>query len=153
MSEHGIEPDPKKLEKVANWPKPTNPEEVRSFIGFAGYYRKFVSNFSQVAKPLTDLMPSTGRKKRGRKTKPKQESERVWKWGDPEQSAFDQLKLLLSSPPVLGFADYSLPFELHVDASGQGLGAVLYQHQDGYRRVISYASRGLSKSERFVSSS
>ncbi len=55
---------------------------------------------------------------------------------------------MLSSPPVLGFADYTLPFEVHIDASGVGLGAILYQEQQGQKRVISYASRGLSKSEK-----
>lgn len=65
-----------------------------------------------------------------------------------QQDAFDHLKQILSTPPILGYPDYSLPFELHTDASQKGLGAVLYQLQDGKKRVISYASGGLTKTER-----
>ena len=145
VSEKGIEPDQSKIDKVVNWPRPKTPEEVRQFIGFAGYYRKFVESFSQIAKPLTDLMPSTAKKKKG--AKKKVTTERKWTWGPEQEKAFVTLKDKLSSFPVLGFANYSLPFELHTDASGRGLGAVLYQEQEGVKRVISYASRGLTKSE------
>ena len=69
-------------------------------------------------------------------------------WGKTQQEAFDQLKKLLSSPPILGYANYGCPFELHTDASSNGLGAVLYQKQNGQLRVISYASRGLKRSEK-----
>ena len=148
VSEQGIEPDPRKIEKVKQWPRPKNAEEVRQFIGFAGYYRKFVLDFSKVAKPLTDLMPSTAKKRRGKKAKAEQTGERSWKWGKEQEEAFNKLKSLLTSAPILGYADYSLPFEIHTDASGLGLGAILYQVQNGQRRVISYASRGLSKSEK-----
>ena len=57
VSQKGIEPDPSKINKIKNWPTPTNPEEVRQFLGFAGYYRRFVRNFSRIAKPLSELMP------------------------------------------------------------------------------------------------
>ncbi len=147
VSEQGIEADPKKMEKDVNCPTPKTPEEVRQFVGFTGYYRKFVRNFSQVEKPLTDLMPST-EKKRGKMRTTCQKSDRVWRWGREQQEAFDALKSLLSTPPILGYPDYSAPFELHIDASGTGLGAILYQQQEGHKRVISYASRGLSKSEK-----
>ena len=149
VSSKGIEADPEKCEKVRNWPTPKTPEEVRQFLGFAGYYRRFVRNFSKVAKPLTDLMPTPvkGRKKKGKRTPVKGQAVK-WIWGQEQESAFQKLKDCLTSPPVLGFPDYSQPFELHTDASGSGCGAVLYQIQDGQRRVLSYASRGLSKSER-----
>ena len=58
VSKDGVETDPEKIDKVMSWPTPTTPEEVRRFIGFAGYYRKFIMNFSQIARPLTDLMPA-----------------------------------------------------------------------------------------------
>ncbi len=61
MSEEGISTDPKKIDKIVNWPTPKTPEEVLKFVGFAGYYRKFVRSSSQVAKPLTDLMPTERR--------------------------------------------------------------------------------------------
>ena len=72
---------------------------------------------------------------------------KVWKWGSEEQNAFDRLKEALATPPILGYADYSLPFELHIDASKIALGAVLYQKQGDVKRVISYASRSLTKPE------
>ena len=71
-----------------------------------------------------------------------------WKWGEAQQGAFDALKQNLSSPPILAYADFSKPFVLHTDASSEGLGAVLYQVQDGHERVIAYASRGLRGGEK-----
>ena len=71
-----------------------------------------------------------------------------WQWGPAQQCAFDTIKEKLSSPPVLAYADFSKPFILHTDASSEGLGAVLYQEQDGIERVIAYASRGLRNGEK-----
>ena len=144
ISKDGIETDPEKIEKVVSWPTPTTPEEVRRFIGFAGYYRRFIQNFSQIARPLTDIMP-TPKPKTGKKKKKEQQP---WTWSDKQEKAFNQLKQQLASAPVLAYPDYQRPFELHTDASGLGLGAVLYQEQEGHLRVIAYASRGLSKTER-----
>lgn len=142
VSEKGIEADPEKTEKVLNWPKPKSPEEVRKFIGFIGYYRRFIPNFSKIAKPLTALFPNPIKKKSHKVQQQK------WKWGSEEEKAFEQLKQHLAQPPILGFPNYQEPFELHVDASHHGLGAVLYQKQGKYNRVISYASRSLSRSEK-----
>lgn len=88
-------------------------------------------------------MPIPTKSKRASKKRVK-----VWNWGSEEQNAFDRLKEALATSPILGYADYSLPFELHTDASQIALGAVLYQMQGGVKRVISYASRNLTKSER-----
>ena len=136
---------PKKTETIRNWPTPKTPEDVRRFLGFAGYYRKFVKDVSKIAAPLTVLMPSTTKKKQGKR---KQPSQKPWVWGDEQETAFKRLKDILSSPPVLGYVDYTLPFELHTDASAMALGAVLYQEKDGLKRVIGYASRALGKAER-----
>ena len=68
--------------------------------------------------------------------------------GDEQDIAFETLKQQLISAPILGYANFELPFEIHTDASGTALGAVLYQEQDGFKKVISYASRGLTKSEK-----
>ncbi len=146
VSEDGIEADPDKVEKIQNWPIPTSPEEVRRFLGFAGYYRKFVKDFSKISRPLSQLMPKSGAKRKGSKMKTPT-PQVVWKWSKAQEDSFQELKNRLSSPPVLGYVDYSKPFELHVDASTHGLGAVLYQEQDGHLRVIAYASRSLNKSE------
>nr|KAG5686713.1 hypothetical protein BaRGS_020239 [Batillaria attramentaria] len=86
-------------------------------------------------------MPTPAKKQRGKKS---QTSTKPWNWGPEEESAFQRLKEILSSPPILRYADYDRPFQLHTDASQQGLGAILYQEQ----RVIAYASRSLSKAER-----
>jgi len=140
VSGDGIETDPKKIEKVTKWPTPANADELRSFLAFAGYYRRFIKDFSKISRPLSELLPPTvGKNKKSKKD---------WKWGPEEQKVFDDLKVTLSTPPVLAYPDYQKPFELHTDASQQGLGAVLYQEQEGQKRVIAYASRALSKSEK-----
>jgi len=147
VSANGVETDPEKVDKVANWPVPTNVDETRSFVSFAGYYRRFVKDFASIAKPLTDLFSGIRNHKKRRKgcrSKPIV----PWEWGPEQQQSFEALKRALTTPPILGYPDYTLPFELHTDASGSGLGAVLYQEQDGMKRVIAYASRGLKNAER-----
>ncbi|XP_046355735.2 uncharacterized protein LOC124134739 [Haliotis rufescens] len=142
--EQGIEPDTAEVEKIKTWPPPKNPNEVRQFLGFLGYYQRFVQNFAAITKPLSSLMPPPTQTKRTRKKL----SQQPWTWGPEQDKAFHYLKELLVSPPILAYADYSLPFELHTDASTHGLGAVFYQEQGGQRRVIAYASRGLNKAEK-----
>lgn len=146
VSEEGIEPDPDKINKVQNWPKPRNSDEVRQFLGFVGYYRRFIEGFSTIARPLNDLLPNT--KKKTRKGVRTLKVDDKWKWGDEQEQSFRKLKEKLTTYPILGFPDYSLPFELHTDASSSSIGAVLYQTQDNFKRVIAYASRSLSKSEK-----
>lgn len=144
MSAEGIGPHDDKITKVKNWPTPSNSEDVRRFLGFVGYYRKFIMNFSKVARPLTSLIPKTTKSKKTNKKKTKFPD---WNWGKEQNEAFKILKERLSSPPILSYPDFDLPFEVHTDASSTGLGAVLYQKQDGKDRVIAYASRGLNRSE------
>lgn len=86
---------------------------------------------------------ATGKRLRG-----KQQQSTKWKWDKEQTAAFETLKDKLTTPPILKYPDFSLPFELHTDACGTGLGAVLCQKQHGYNRVIAYASTGLSKSEK-----
>jgi hypothetical protein len=143
VSQGGIATDPDKVEKVVKWPIPTNPEEVRQFVGFVGFYRKYIKDFTKIVRPLYEVMPVQNQKS-GKKTK----SDENFVWGESQQKAFTQLKELLTSAPILGYADHNLPFELHTDASGDGLGAVLYQKQDDQLRVIAFASRALTKSEK-----
>ncbi|XP_046553307.1 uncharacterized protein LOC124262803 [Haliotis rubra] len=111
VSAEGIEADPEKIDKIQHWPTPSTPEDIRKFLGFAGYYRKFVQDFSKIARPLSELMPKCATKKSRSKT-----SQTAWNWGPAQEEAFQELKNRLSSPPVLGFADFSRPFELHTDA-------------------------------------
>ena len=146
VSEEGIAPDPDKIDKVKNWPTPSNPDEVRQFLGFVGYYRRFIEGFANIARPLNDLLPDTKKKARkGAKPKPPPAD---WQWGPEHETAFSTLKEKLVTYPVLGYANSDLPFILHTDASSNSICAVLYQVQDDVKRVIAYASRSLSKSEK-----
>jgi len=141
VSGDGVETDPAKIEKVKNWPTPANSDELRSFLAFAGYYRRFVKDFSKIIRPFAELLPPASRKK-------EHTSKQPWKWTHTEEVVFQRLKEILSSPTILAYSDFTQPFELHMNASGKGLGAVLYQAQSGRKRVIAFASRALSRSER-----
>jgi hypothetical protein len=131
VSSEGIQTDPTKIEKVEFWEPPINLHEVRSFLGLAGYYRRFVPDYSTVAEPLTRLT---------RKNVP-------FDWNPPQQEAFECLKTALTTAPILGFPRDAGRFILDTDASGTGIGAVLSQEQDGEERVIAYASHTLSRSQ------
>ena len=146
VSKEGIHTDPEKLSAVRDWPNPNNVKELRQFLGFAGYYRRFVRNYSQIMKPLNALLEGHGTAKGSKRSRSKQAA--TWHWGKEQEIAFYTFKQKLQEPPVLTYADYSLPFIVHTDASSAGLGAVLYQKQDGVERVIAYASRGLRPSEK-----
>ena len=145
VSQDGITPDPEKTADVQSWKVPETLKELRSFLGFCSYYRKFVPNFATIAGPLHNLANHCLHELKSHKTLQKPFSEL---WTTSCQSAFDLLKQKLTSSPVLGYADYSKPFVLETDASLSGLGAVLYQEQDGKRKVIAYASRRLRPLER-----
>ena len=141
VSEDGIKTDPEKLKVLKDWPIPKSVKDVRKFLGFAGYYRRFVKGFARIVRPLNDLLVGNSTKKPSRRRTP-------FEWGETQQRAFETIIEKLSNPPVLAYADYRKPFKLHTDASSSGLGAVLYQHHDGIDRVIAYASRSLKPSER-----
>lgn len=146
VSEYGVQTDPDKTEAIRNWPTPSNVKELRSFLGFAGYYRRFIEGYSKIAAPLHSLTGGVLEKTKEGKQKMRAPT---WNWTDKCQQAFEQLIEKFVSPPILAYANYELPFELHTDASGEGLGAALYQvYEDGTKRVIAYGSRGLHKSER-----
>ena len=145
VSASGIGTDPEKISAVREWPIPTKLRELRSFIGFTSYYRRYVAGYSTIAKPLHDLVTECcAETKYNKRTK----FDIRDKWTDECRDAFNKLKEKLTEAPVLGFADYSKTFILETDASDRGLGAVLSQVQDEKNRVICYASRGLSKSEK-----
>ena len=132
VSKDGIHTDPEKIAKVKEWKTPQNSKELASFLGFAGYYRKFVKGFSQIALPLSQL---------------RNEPKGKWKWSSEHQVAFNTLKQMLCQAPVLAYPDFQKPFELHIDASLTGLGGVLYQTVGSVKKVVAYASRGLTKAE------
>ena len=112
----GVATDPKKIEAVTEWPRPTTVTEVRSFLGFVGYYRRFIPNFSKVAKPLNILsqnLEGTSNQKKKFKVQ----------WGPEQQEAFETLQVLCTEAPILAYADFKAPFILHTDASIDGLGS------------------------------
>ena len=131
------------MEVVARWPTPKTLKDLRSFLGFASYYRRFVLNFAQTAAPLHKLTAEISEK--GRKKNSTITSER---WNGECQKVFNDLCTALTTAPVLAYPDFSKPFIVETDASDKGLGAVLSQKQDGKLRVIAYASRGLRGAER-----
>ena len=145
VSHSGVETDPDKISALASWPEPDNVKALRSFLGFTGYYRRFIKDYAKTVKPLNDLL--VGHPKQKPVSKRKKKTSVPWEWGEAQQCAFNTLKEKLSSPPVLAYADFSKPFVLHPDSS-EGLGAILYQVQNGQDKVIAYASRGLRNSEK-----
>ena len=134
ISGKGIEVDPAKIQAIVDWPVPKTVHDVRSFLGLASYYRRFIHKFSHIATPLSDLT-------RGVVTK---HGKIVW--GAREQEAFDTLKHKLTEAPVLAIADPTRPFELHCDASNFAISGVLMQADltDNKLHPIAYYSQKLT---------
>ena len=124
----GLECDPNKLSAVANWIPPSTTKGVREFLGFTGYYRRFVPDYSTVAQPLVRLL--------GKDCK--------FKWTDACQDAFKALRALLIKAPVLAFPKEDLPYIVDTDASDYGIGGVLSQCIEGTEHVIAYYSKSLN---------
>ena len=130
----GVACDPAKLEAVTEWKTPQSVTEVRSFLGLASYYQRFIMGFAKVAAPLTALT----------------EKGCDFEWTESCENAFQTLKCKLVEAPILAYPSRILedPFILDTDASDVGLGGVLSQVQDGQEKVIAYASKTLSKPQR-----
>lgn len=127
VSKDGVALDPEKIRAVERFLVPTTRRSVRGFLGLAGYYRRFIVNFSKVARTLSMLT-----------------SPRVpFEWTNWCQEAFEQLKVALISASVLVMYDPCQPLTLHMDASTLWLGAVLYHGEGKERQVLAYSSRTL----------
>ena len=128
LSKEGVKPEKieLELEAVREFPQPKNIKNIRQFLGLAGYYRRFIHNFSGIAKPLSNLL----------------KNDAPFIWSDETQKAF------VCTQPVLKIADFSLPFILTCDASGVAIGGILSQEEINKDRPIAYASRVLSDTER-----
>ena len=138
VSSSGIEKDPRKVEAVKTWAIPKTVTNVRSFLGFTNYYRRFIKDYAKVARPLNALISGENASKK----------KRLIEWSDDCQKVFDELKKLCTSAPVLAYANYKKEFQLHTVASELGLGGVLYQKDDQRnQRVIACASRSLTQTE------
>ena len=132
---------------MKSWPVPQSVDELRCFLGFVGFYRRFIKDFSKIACPLYDLL-GCPQKKHHARSKSISRPNPEFRWGPAQQDAFQRLVKLCCYAPVLAFADFTKPFMLHTDASCVGLGAILYQEQEGHQHFIAYASRSLSASEK-----
>ena len=123
ISGEGVSVDPEKIKCILEWPEPKNVKEVRGFLGLTGYYRKFVKDYGKIARPLTDLTKKDN-----------------FLWGETAREAFNQLKKIMTTSPVLVLPNFSIPFEVECDAAGRGIGAVLMQN----KQPIAYFSKALS---------
>ncbi|WMV40955.1 hypothetical protein MTR67_034340 [Solanum verrucosum] len=128
VSGDGIKVDTRKIEAVQNWPRPTSPTEIRSFLGLAGYYRRFVEGFSTIASPLTKLTQKTLK----------------FQWSEAGEKSFQELKKRLTTAPILTLPEGTQGFVVYCDAPRVGLGCVLVQND----KVIAYASRQLKVHEK-----
>ncbi|KAI3762600.1 hypothetical protein L1987_53037 [Smallanthus sonchifolius] len=128
INKKGIHVDPSKIEAIKNWEAPRTPTEVRQFLGLAGYYRRFIENFSKIALPLTTLT----------------QKNKKFDWTDKQESAFQLLRQKLCSAPILSLPEGTGNFIVYCDVSHQGLGCVLMQKE----KVIAYASRQLKVHEK-----
>lgn len=132
ITKEGIQTDPSKIEKIANYPIPKTIKQVRGFLGLASYYRRFIKNFAAIARPLHDQTKTT----------------KQIPWTNKTTEAFNKLKELLTTSPVLARPDFNKPFILVTDASKLGLGCILTQLDDnGHEHPIVFASRSLRSSE------
>ncbi|GJZ81828.1 putative reverse transcriptase domain-containing protein [Tanacetum coccineum] len=127
IDSQGLHVDPAKIKAVKNWTSPTTPTEIRQFLGLAGYYRRFIKDFSKIAKPLTKLT----------------QKNKKYIWDEDQESAFQLLKQKLYEAPILALPEGNNDFVVYCDASHQGMGAVLMQRE----KVIAYASRQLKPNE------
>jgi len=129
---NGLLPNESKLSAVKEFPIPSTTKKLKEFLGLAGYYRRFIPNFGKIAKPLTNLLKNNT----------------PFIWNADTDEAFNTLKRVLTSQPLLQYPDFSKPFILTTDASNDALGAILIQGEIGRDPPIAYASRTLSKAER-----
>jgi hypothetical protein len=127
LSAEGVAVDPSKVKDILNWNPPRTVHQVRSFLGMAGYYCRFIPDFSRISKPITELL----------KTQVK------FVWSPECDKAFHTLKKFLTTAPILAQPDIEKPFDVYCDASGTGIGCVLMQEG----RMIAYASRQLKRHE------
>src|SRR5882724_7336033 len=133
LLEGRVEMDPVKVAGVCDWPTPRNVTKVQSFIGFVNFYRRFIQDFSHIAISLHQLI------KKGE----------TWRWAGDEQKAFEELKWLITSTPILTQPDQDAYFRLETDASRYAMGAVLSQLcEDDKWQPVGFTSKSLSSAKR-----
>ena len=132
ISNRGIEVDKAKIDIISKLPPPTNVKTIRQFLGHAGFYRRFIKDFSKIAKPLYKLL----------------EKDAQFIWEEDCQKSFEELKFHLTTAPIVQAPNWKLPFEVMCDASDLAIGAVLGQREDGKPHVVYYASKTLNEAQR-----
>ena len=133
VSKHGVTPDPKKIQVVKEYPTPNNVKDIRSFLGLANYYRRFVRGYSTIASPLTNLLAK----------------EQPFQWTSSCEQAFQTLKEALTTAPILVYPDFQKQFILSTDASATAISFILSQlDEEDRERVISYGGRALHAAEK-----
>lgn len=132
LSQHGLRPNPDRIEAIVNFERPNSLKALRRFLGMCNYYRRFISNYSAVVQPLTDLL----------KDKPKSV-----KWNESSEVAFVNIKELLITSPILTTPDFKRPFDIHCDASDVAIAGVLTQSYDGLDKPIAYFSQKLGTTQ------
>lgn len=127
-----LKTDPDKVKAIREFPIPKTVKQIRSFLGMAGWYQRFIANYAAIVAPITDLI---GKKQ--------------FRWTEEAQMAFDKLKLCLTTSPVLSHPDFKRPFVIQCDASALGVGSVLFQvADDGQERPVAFMSRKLNSAQR-----
>ena len=129
----GIEMEKEKVDRVLSWPEPRNVKDIRKFLGLANYYRRFIKNFAQVARPMNVLMRKDVK----------------WQWEEEQQKAFDELKRIFTTKPVLAALDLDKEFRVEADASNYATGGVLLiKGSNELWRPVAFISKSLSDTER-----
>jgi hypothetical protein len=133
VSAKGVQVDQSKVTAVLNWAAPCNVKNVQEFVGFVNFYRRLVPNFANVARTLYDLL----------------QKDNQWQWSIPEQSAFDALKVALTSAPLLLQPDVHQLFFLERDTSDYAIGAILSQEdEEGKLHLVAFLSKSMAPAER-----
>ena len=129
----GIEMEKKKVNGVLSWPEPKNIKDVRKFLGLANYYRRFIKNFAQIARPINMFI----------------RKDKKWQWEEAQQKAFNELKRIFTSRPVLAAPDLDKEFKIETNASNYATGGVLSMKcSDKKWRLVAFISKSLSDMER-----
>lgn len=132
VGQDGVQPDPSNITKVQDWPKPMKGDDLKSFLGLCGYYCRFIPGYSDLVKPLRDAAENKG----------------SLVWSEEMSKSFSELKTKLVSNPILALPTFTGAFKVATDASNYSVGSVLTETIDGEDKVIAYASKVLSKTER-----
>lgn len=132
LDENGINMDKSRIEAVANFPIPKCTKDIQRLMGMAGWYRRFIRNFSEITAPISELLKKNIK----------------FEWNVEREKAFNQVISALTTAPVLANPDYAQPFEIQADACKQSCGAVLVQYQDGNERVVAYMSQKFTPTQK-----